>query len=210
MLTHDMIVRVLGIVLLMILIAGIILIQRSRIGKKVLCSVLLVVLLVIVYLGATFFSLEEPFLIFTTPEEAFHYKYSDEILLVVEGNESTKIVSYSEPERTHYEAILPKSEAGWQPEVQSNKKNIALISAPSGVVHLQRYKDTDDFYVTIQTVIGMDELYDSRNTEFQSVTGPSYLEKRIPPGYYYAFLDGIDENYVLTIDGEEYTFPDAK
>ena len=208
--THDIIVRVLGIALLMILVAGIILIQKSRIRKKVLCSVLLVVLLVIVYLGATLFPLEEPFLTFPTVEEAFHYKYDNTIDLIVEGKESAQIVSYSEQERGYYIAILPKTEEGWRPGVQSDIRTVSRISSPGGVVSLRRYKNTNDFYLTIHSITGFEELYDNKNTEFLSATTPSLLEKRIAPGYYCAYFDGIDDDYVLTIDGEEYTFPNVK
>ena len=204
-----MIVRVLGIVLLMILIAGIILIQKSRIRKKRLWSVLLAVVWFIVYFCYSAVPLEEPFLTFPTVEEAFHYKSDDEILLIVEGNESTQVVCRFRSGGC-YGAILPKTEKGWKPEIQWNKREIATIFAPSCSFFLQRYKDTDDFYLSIVSAGGMDELFDNRSTEFQSVTDSSFFGKKVAPGYYFAFVDGVDDDYVLTIDGEEYTFPDAK
>lgn len=210
MLTHAMVLYGIDILLFVLLIVGLILIFKSKIRKKRLCSVLLAILLFILFILSSLLPIEEPFLTFPTAEEALHYKYDYDIELTVEGNESTQIVCHSSTEKGYYGAVLPKTDKGWKPEIQWDKKIVGQIFAPSCIVMLQRYKQTDDFYLTIQSASGMDELFDNRNTEFQSLTGPSPLEKKVLPGYYYAFIDGIDENYVLTIDGEDYTFPKAK
>ena len=177
---------------------------------KILCSILLAVLLLTAYFLSSVVPLEEPFLTFATAEEAFHYKYDYEILLTIEGNESTQIICNYGQNEGLYGAILSKTTEGWKPEIQLDKKNIAIIFAPNCVIHLQRYKKTEDFYLTITSADGMNELYDNRNTEFQNVTGTLYSGKKVPPGSHYAFVDGIDEDYILTIDGEEFTFPNVK
>lgn len=208
--TYNIVRVILSIILLSFLAAGVLFIFRSQIRRKRLCSILLAVLLFVIYILFTIVPIEEPFLTFPTVEKAFHYKYDYEIALTVEGNESTQVICNFGQNKGYYGAVLPKTEKGWKPEIQWDKKTVGKIFESNAIVLLQRYKTTDDFYLTIQSASGMDELYDNRNTEFQSLTGPSFLGKKVAPGYYYAYLDGVDGNYVLTIDGQEIKFDYVK
>lgn len=211
MLTHEIVLYGIDILLLILLIVGLILIFKSKIRKKRLCSVLLAILLFILFILSSLLPIEEPFLTFPTVEEAFHYKYDCDILLTVEGNKSTQVICDLGHSSGYHSVVLPKTDKGWKPNIPLDTKIVEEKFTPSGAaVMLQHFKQTDDFYLTILSSSGMDELSDNRNTEFQSLTGPSFLGKEIPPGHYYASLDGVDENYVLTIDGEDYTFPKAK
>ncbi|MCH5352846.1 MAG: hypothetical protein J1E06_05200 [Acutalibacter sp.] len=213
MITHEIVIRVIGRVLISLLIAGVIIIQISRVRKKRLWTILLAVVWFIVYFCYSAVPLEEPFLVFSTPEEAFHYKYSDyEIRLIIEGSESTQIVSHSEQGRASFVAILPKTEKGWKPEIQWDRKIIShQTSFNSGsMIFLQRYKNTNDYYLTVTPLLGIDDLHDNKGTVFQSSKGAYSYGKKFPPGYYCAYFDGMEEDYVLTIDGEEFTFPNAK
>ncbi len=210
MLTHKIVQYGIGIILLILLVIGLVLIFRSQIRRKRLCSILLAVLLFVIYILSSIVPIEEPFLTFPTVEKAFHYKYDYEIVLIVEGNESTQVICNFGQNRGYYGAVLPKTEKGWKPEIQWDKKTVGKVFASNAIVLLQRYKTTDDFYLTIQSASGMDELYDNRNTEFQSLTGPSFLGKKAAPGYYYAFIDSVDKNYILTIDGQEIKFDHVK
>lgn len=199
------------ILLFSLLIAGLTLIFKSRIRKKRLCSVLLAILFFVLFLLSSFMPIEEPFLTFPTVEEAFHYEYDCDILLTVEGSESTQVVCDLGHGSGYHSVVLPKTDKGWKPGISLDTKPVETKFTHNGTtILLQRYKQTDDFYLTVVSLVGMDELFDNRNTEFQSITGSSFSGNEIPPGRYYAFLDGVDENYVLTIDGEEYTFPKAK
>lgn len=198
------------VLLFALLIVGLILIFKSKIRKKRLCSVLLAILLFILFILSSLLPIEEPFLTFSTVEEALHYTYDCDIMLTIEGNESTQIVCNSSTKKGYYDVVLPKTDKGWKPNIPLDTKIAETIFAPNCIIMLQRYKQTNDFYLTIQSASGMDELFDNRNTEFQSLTGPSPLGKKVLPGYYYAFIDDVDENYVLTIDGEDYTFLKAK
>ena len=229
MITHEIVIRVIGIVLLFLLIAGLVFIQKTRMQKRLgpifiqkarmqkmlLCFILPLLLLVIVYVHISLVPSgeSEPPSVFDTPEEAFHYKYSDyEICLIIEGNESTQIVSYSEQESANFVAILPKTEKGWKPEIQWDRKIISRqTSFNSGsMIFLQRYKNTNDYYLTVTPLLGIDDLHDNKGTVFQSSKGVYSYGKKFPPGYYCAYFDGMEEDYVLTIDGEEFTFPNAK
>ena len=179
--------------------------------------ILPLLLLVIVYVRVSLVPSGEsgPPLVFDTPEEAFHYKYpNSRILLILEGNESTLVVPGGMGSSSWYSGtILPKTEEGWNPANRANRKEVARVfSRNHGEICLLRCKNTDDFYLAI-CYLGSTpgELFDNKGTDFLNSSGNVLSSEPLHRGFkYFAFVDGIDENYVLTIDGEKYTFPDVK
>lgn len=215
MITHTFFMRAIGGAMLILLIVGLVVIHTSRIRKKILWTILLAVVWAVGYFGISILPLEEPLLVFDTPEEAFHFKYDDnyEIELIIEGNESAQVISYDRQRRSYYTVILPKAEKGWNPEIQMYRRNAAQIMSPRhGTILVHRFRNTDDFYLSIiYTGSTPGELFDNRGTEFLDRSGKVYAGENLHFGnVFYAFVDGMDENYVLTVDGEEFTLSKAK
>ena len=223
MLPCGIVLCVIGIVLLALWNIRLILSQKARKQKMVLCVILPLIFLAMVYLGTSLVRAEvraavqaeeESALFFDTPEEAFHYKYPNRIWLILEGNESTLVIPGDMGSSSWYSgAILPKTEEGWNPANWVYRNEVARVfSRNHGEICLLRYKKTNDFYLAIYYLGSTPgELFDNKGTDFLNSSGNVLSKEPLHRGFkYFAFVDGIDENYVLTIDGEEFTFPNVK
>ena len=220
MLSLGIVLCVIGIVLLSLWNIRLILSQKARKQKMVLCVILPLIFLAMVYMGDSLVQAEaevqaeESALVFDTPEEAFHYKFPNRIWLILEGNESTLVVPGDMGSSSWYPgAILPKTEDGWNPANRVYRNEVARVfSRNHGEIRLLRYKESDDFYLAIYYLGSTPgELFDNKGTDFLNSSGNVLSNEPLHRGFkYFAFVDGIDENYVLTIDGEEFTFPNVK
>ncbi len=196
---------------LILLTAGIIFIIKSKIRRKRLGVALLSVLLVTGYILSLVVPLEEAVLTFPSPEEAFHYKSDEEIGAFAEGNESTMVITQEPGINENTVSILEKTENRWKAPINLlNTKivEVKLINAATFILY--RYQATNDFYLIVmepadQTV----ELSDNRGSQFHCLKR-AVPEHNVSTYTYYAFLDGVDKDYVLTVDGTEVTFPKAE
>lgn len=181
-------------------IIGFLLMRKLQISHKRHWAIAAVVLMVFL---ATLFSLtpvENAFIKFSSPVAAYHYNHSGEIRLIVAGEESDFIVGAKGDECTY--AIVPKSNGHWKIGMGFDTKRIFQATSDGIVIYVYQYKNSSDHFITAMDTNGGElDITDSHNSEFKCMEESNdILGKEFYT--YYAYVDGFDDDYCITIDGQ--------
>lgn len=139
---------------------------------------------------------------YSSPEEAFRYKNQGEILLVLEGEQSAYVVAKHNENSYSYDFIARDDDV-WHP-VARISTNPTVITQGSIVVCIYQYDETSDYYISITDGKGQEiEIADNRHSHFCKI-GDSYevSDRTFSMYTYYAYIDGLDAAYQLTVNGE--------
>ena len=155
-------------------------------------------LLFLLLLG--FMPVEKLFLRFDSPNEAYEYTNSADILLMVDGNESTFVIGESKDAINHL--IVPKSENdSWKIGIITDIKRVQSNLYENASINIYRYNNSQDYYIELISLQpGNVDVSDSIGTDFSS------LEREVGPNgetyvIYYAFLDNLPDSYKVTLGG---------
>lgn len=176
------------------------LIRKSRaIHKRRWLTVALAVAVILTTISALI-PIENAFVTFTSPQSAYNYNNTGSVKLVVNGAKTDFVVGAKGD--TDVYIIVPKSDSGWKLGMGLDTKRIAQTISDGVSVYVYRYKNSDDYYITVlDTSGGPLEITDTHNSEFQySDKFNSTLNKTYYT--YYTYINGYDEQYVLTVNGK--------
>lgn len=180
------------------------LMKKFNILRKINIIVLGVLILILCTISGLF-PVENYFVTFSTPEEAYSYMNFEKVKLVVEGNKSAFVVG--EKDRADYDyLVIPRNQNGWKlgRGVDTKLKEQKIIE---GIfVDIYEYKDGDDYYVTVLEMSGKElEILDSCDSRFIKL---SYDNEEIDNNYssYYASILSYDENYWISVNGKQISF----
>lgn len=180
------------------------LMKKFNILRKINIIVLGVLILILCTISGLF-PVENYFVTFSTPEEAYSYMNFEKVKLVVEGNKSAFVVG--EKDRADYDyLVIPRNQNGWKlgRGVDIKLKEQKIIE---GIfVDIYEYKDGDDYYVTVLDMSGKElEILDSCDSRFIKL---SYDNEEIDNNYssYYASILSFDENYWISVNGKQISF----
>ncbi len=175
-------------------------IRRLRLNKSkrlyALSAVLSVLLVSILYITP----IENAFVTFRSPENAYFYNHTEEIQKIISGEQSDLIVSGENADRQI--AIIPKADNGWKIGVGLDVRIRAQSSIKGIVVTVYQYKDSNDFYIHIfNSGGGMLLLQDSKSSSFQSM---EYTDDSLKKAFYsyYAYIAGMDASYQVIVDDQ--------
>lgn len=145
---------------------------------------------------------ENAFCTFDSPQQVYNYSNPDgKIIEVISGKYCDFFVIDKGTSQCSYYA--EKSENGWKLSGFSASKNAASGTNIDNFVFIQQYKNTSDYFICIHhTNMESAEISDNLNSSFIEIPQESTAIGTKPYIYYYAYLDGYNENYELTIDGE--------
>lgn len=177
-----------------------ILIRKSRTLHKRRWLITAFVAAIILTTISALIPIENAFVIFSSPESAYHYNNSGDVKLVVNGEESDFIVGSNGD--TEVYTIVPKSNDGWKLGMGLDTKRVVQITSDGISVCVYRYKNSDDYYITVfDTTGGPFDITDNRSTKFQCLDeSNSALNKTFYT--YYAYINDYDNQYVLTVNGK--------
>lgn len=139
---------------------------------------------------------------YSSPENAFHYKNSGEVLFVLEGEHSAYIVSESSSGSYTYDFVARDGKF-WVP--------ISGVSARPSIkrqgdieVHIYRYGDTDDYYITVKSTSGHEiKISDNRDSTFNRAGETYDISGSTFDMYtYFAYIGAVDSTYNLEVNGE--------
>ena len=174
--------------------------RKLKLFTFILCGIFVTVLSLVPF--------ENLFITFDSPEKSYNYVYSEEIKLVVPGNESDLVVGEKD-DGTLVSLIVPKTNKGWKIGRGFDTKIIVpykLLDAKNSISVL-RYKNTDDYFLSIYSYEdSLLEIEDSINSEFLILRRTVY-EKTIT--VYYVYVYNMNAEYVITINGNSITPLDA-
>lgn len=170
-------------------------IKRKK-GVTYICSLFSVIL----FITLVFVPIEEFFYQFETLEEAYEYKNPDaEIRLIIEGKESAFVSGDENGKETIM--FVPKVNEVWKTGTGLEAKVITKC-INKVVIEIYQYQDSSDFYAIVYELHGREiDIKDSNNSKYIS------LKKKRESGAiftkYYACISNYDENYWITVDGEQ-------
>lgn len=151
---------------------------------------------------------ENAFITFSTPEKAFHYTNSWDIDTIVSGTETSFVIASKNNVNTY--KIVPKTQKGWKISSALATKDMFQYFYNGISIHIYRYKNSSDYYIALfDTDGGQINITDNRGSNFISVIQNQSAD--IEPVYhYYACINNMDSEYVITLNGEDIKLPITK
>ena len=149
-----------------------------------------------------FLPFENGFITFDSPEAAYEYCHlgSSDIALVIEGNGCDFIVDCRGDAKEY--AMIPKTSVGWKIGVGTDAQIIAQDIFDDVVVYVYRYKESADFFVTVQGINGDDmNVTDVYGSQFHSLETNGVSSERTV--ICYAHLSDFGADYRMTVNGTE-------
>lgn len=141
---------------------------------------------------------EDTFLSFSSPIAAYSYCNTGSVMIVVDGQQSSMVVSI-EGNNSTSNRIFPKTGNEWKLGSLLAQGRVYNKSLGKYCLSVYQYRETKDYYVLVEDYTGTaTEVSDSENSVFQSfpITYADYC-------YSYTCIQDFDENYMLTINGEK-------
>lgn len=193
----------------LIFVAALVLTIRSKsVKKRIGWSIILGVTLIGIILLAQN-RIENIFYSFPTAESVADYACGNDVLDVVDGNDSSLII-YSDNEGVIKTMITPRQKSGYKIGSDFHKKNISSDYSHGYLVDILGYEDVEDCYVTIIGTVDTPEVSveDSMHSEFVISTMDGIGWERGRTRFLaLAFIEEYTEEYsvVITSGGESIT-----
>lgn len=141
---------------------------------------------------------------FSTPESAFSYNNSGEIMEICEYDDCALVIaSTGDGEITTH--VLPKKNGKWKLETSYNRRREVTTKNYCMVERLY-VPDSDDCLVIITHSTSGNiadvptNVADCRNTKFTAVSYPDMIT------FYYGFVEDMDDDYSIHVDGVKIKF----
>lgn len=181
-------------------------IRKSKVEKK--RRLIIVTLACALLLGTVsqLLLIENVFVTFSSPESAFGYISSGEVRVIIEGKETTMILSSTQDAESY--TILPKTDKGWKISTGIAQREVFGKTVGLCQISVHNYRNTSDYYISIVDVSetareNLLSISDSKGSSFHEfVKNPNSRSVT-----YMAYVDGFDESsmdeYYLLINGEK-------
>ena len=134
--------------------------------------------------------------VYETPEEAFSAFYfgRTNVKIVLTGEKSAYVVGF-DGNKERYK-IVSKSQDGWRVGFSIDDKEDTLFLPDNGTADIFHRKGTNDYYVRVLFVPKGDHIVsDNYHSVFQHAEYNSNVE------LYYSYIQGVQEDYIIFIDG---------
>lgn len=189
----------------LILLIGLFITHRQK-KRKNMKRTRIIFLILSIAISSVFMFLpfENIFITFPTVESAFNYVYSGNVTSVINGIDSDLVISVKNDSRTL--CAVPKDTNGWKIGLASGLKPIYKKISSGIIVHVYRYKKSNDYYVTIiDTKGGESVIQDNRNSIFRCSVEDSDVSE---PFYrYYACVHDFNSDYIITVNDTIFPVP---
>ena len=142
------------------------------------------------------YPIENLFVSFQTPEDAFEYRTHLTAEHVIYGQDSSMVFGRKANEPLA-EFVIPRSESGWKLG-SDNDLSICYGMRPFDgfYITVERFRDTDDYYISILDSTQTDKnITDKNGTSFFK----GYQDK--DSCSYYAYVNRFDMDYYIIVNG---------
>ena len=177
---------------------SIVVLGKQDVLNKKRNKVLLFVIITILWTGSMLLPIENLFISFSTPEKSYGYVNSEDVKLVVYGQESALVIG----EDTEYVyLVIPKVEKGWKIGRGIDLKFISNQYFDGIVISIYQYKNTKEFYVEVADIAGKECIVsDNKNSYFEILETSVDTDNKYR---YYAYVQDLNNNYILKVNDEE-------
>lgn len=185
------------ILLILLLLISVIAIRKSNIKRKRLSTIILSLLSFALVLISYWYPVENLFITFSTPEQAFNYSAIGKIESIEYGKDSCFIV-YKDNINSYSNLMLPKKGNGYQLPNEFDCKRVNSVLSRYSSVDIYKFRKTNDLYIIGLTTSNSQDtkISDSCNSDF------SYSVKAIDKTddksiIYYAYIKDYSDYYVV-------------
>lgn len=187
----------------LVFIISFVIIKKSNSENKNRWIVGSLIVSILLWNISVYVPVEEAFLDFPSPETAFAYYFDGGIKMVVQGSESALVIA-EENESRGGVAIVPKVGDSWRPDMGWGIIISATKDCDGRFVILYKHRFSEDYYIAVDNNTNKSiEISDNRNSKFESISG-------ILGDTYYAHVQNFNSEYVLLLDGKEFTLSKTK
>lgn len=158
----------------------------------------------VLVLTLNFMPVENLVIGFSTPEAAFKYNNSGEILEINEYTDCALVIASTEDGKitTH---VLPNKDGKWKLETVYNRRRDVTTMNYCIVERLYIPDSNNCFVIITHSTDGNiadppTNVADSHNTKFEAVSYPDVLT------FYYGFVENMDDAYSVHVDGKKIEF----
>lgn len=132
---------------------------------------------------------------YNSPEKAYKAIYNREVYVVVEGKKTVLVIGEKEP------VTLKKVGDKYIYPMKSSEVMRAIKNIDDYVICVYEYGEMNEYYMTISAFEGSyPTIEDNRNNIFHRVV--ELNERGEGTSGYFAYIDGLDKDYEITIDGK--------
>lgn len=147
-------------------------------------------------IGSALF-VRQHFIPFNTPENAYKYVYGGEAFTVVEGVESDYVIGNKEAK------YFNKSEKGWKVPIINISVTKGMRRIGSTTIYVSQYNFSDEYYITVMDSENSSlKIEDNRNSTFYK-SNHDENDSDIKSCVYYTYVNKINNEYTITVNGEE-------
>lgn len=193
-------------ILFILLSIGLFILRKKRFSPKFIRMSFAVAACVLCALATI--PVENLFVTFDSPIDAFHYRNSGDVQFIINGTDSTFVVA-SQNDVNKTTAIIPKSGQGWKIERDFSTETVNNFVADNNVIIVRHYKKTQDYYIEIGSSNAV-EIWDSKGSEFvcDITSTEPVLQSNGKNDYYtyYSYINNLNSEYELYIAGKLITF----
>lgn len=172
-------------------------IKKAEKRKTILCSA---VISITITVFLSFIPFENAFMNFSTPQEAFSYYQIGKVNYVINGNNSSMVISSNRGVNEF--SIIPKSlkNDGWKIGMGYKVKNFSSNTEKNVYTHIYKFTDSNDYYIFVY--VDSEEqcvISDNVGSEFYCIDSgeKSGIQQ------YIAYLKCFNDEYVLSVDKTE-------
>lgn len=182
--------------------------KRSRRARTIQSNISItastIAIFAVLVLTLNFMPVENLVIGFSTPEAAFKYNNSDEILEINEYTDCALVIASTGDGKitTH---VLPNKDGKWKLETVYNRRRDVTTMNYCIVERLYIPDSNNCFVIITHSTDGNiadppTNVADSHNTKFMAVSYPDVLT------FYYGFVEDMDDDYSVHVDGEKIEF----
>lgn len=163
---------------------------------------LVIVSFVLFYLVSTvlaFVPIEDSFVTFSSPEEAFKYYYPKtlNVVVVAEGEESAYVVGRESNRFTYL--TIPKGDDGWKTGLGFYTHMIHNSLENNVCIEIYQHRDSGDYYIKVLDAVNGDAVVsDSCGSEFYCVEDKNEVSS---VSFYVAHIDDFTYDYSVIVNG---------
>ena len=177
---------------------SIVILSKQGVLNKKRNKVLLFVIITILWTGSMLLPIENLFISFSTPEKSYSYVNSEDVKLVVYGQNSALVIG---EDKEYVYLVIPKGEKGWKIGRGIDLKFISNQYFDGLVVSIYQYKNTKEFYIEVADIAGTECIVsDNQKSYFEILETSVNTEKKYR---YYAYIHDFNNNYILEVNNEE-------
>ena len=180
------------IIAILLIVVAVIWFKKQNGKQRILRLILNVFLSLIVLITPV----ENLFLKFDTPEQAFNYAVSNRKIIKIVENKQSALVIYSEKGSTNA-TLISEHNGKWKANFLPDDQ-ILSRSDNNEIIMITKERKSNNFYIMIAVGTDVKSVTDNQNSRFEVFSKDGYWT------HYVAYVVDYKGDYIISIDDDQY------